>query len=128
MNRFMEFGLVWVGTNPIGMNPISGDLLLMQDTAKPSNHLIVSGAYLHADSFSLFLDSIMSLDTFAVDSVGIWYGFTNAADFSDTAHTLWVSPQALFTDASGNRYSKQFRESRLNGDTAPIRSGFSHGR
>jgi autotransporter-associated beta strand protein len=112
--------LLWHGGSIGAMGLDNGALLLMRDTVRPVNRLSVSGAYFDGDSFALYLDNVSLLDSASVDSVGIWYGFKDSADFSDTVHARRVSLAAIFSDTVRNRYVKRSHESALIGDSLPI--------
>jgi PKD repeat protein len=110
----------WVNQPANAMKAGNGDIVLMRDTTPPKNPLTISGAYLAIDSFALYLDAVSSLDTHAIDSVGIWYGFKRANDFTDAQHTRWFSLSTIIASSSGNRFALTLRESRLNGDTVRL--------
>jgi PKD repeat protein len=97
-----------------------GDLVFMRDTVRPINKLRISGAYLGVDSFAIYCDSILSLDSFAIDSIGIWYGFKDSINFSDAGHAKWLSLPAAIAGAAQGLYTIKSQASLLNGDTVRI--------
>ena len=97
-----------------------GDLVFMRDTVRPVNKLRISGAYLGVDTFAIYCDSILSLDSLAIDSVAIWYGFKDSIDFSDAGHTKWLSLPAAIAGVSHDRFTIKRQATILNGDTVRI--------
>jgi hypothetical protein len=68
----------------------NGCSALMRDTLPPSNNLVLASQFLPWDTVIFrLIDTKTALDTSLMDSVGLWWGETTLADFSDIAHTKW---------------------------------------
>jgi PKD repeat protein len=95
-------------------------LVFMKDTAHFGNGLVISGAYLGVDTAGINLDKISGLDTGAIDSVELWYGFRDSANFSDASYTRKFSAISVINAAFGNRFTYKVRDPRFNSDTVSI--------
>jgi len=79
----------------------NGCLVLMRDTASSDNQIIITGKYVKADSGSVQLSNLSSIDTSRVDSIGVWYGRdTSLIDFTKVP-TTWFSSRLLRGQPSG---------------------------
>ncbi|MBD3346717.1 MAG: PKD domain-containing protein [Chitinivibrionales bacterium] len=95
----------WIHGHPSGFRSINGDLVVMEDTTRPVNDLIMTGTYLGGDSIRLTLDSISSIDTQYVARIGIWYGLSQTGDFSDTSSTRWYDVSTIIAGTVADTWS-----------------------
>ncbi|MBD3320171.1 MAG: PKD domain-containing protein, partial [Chitinivibrionales bacterium] len=110
----------WQGDHPSGFQPINGYLVLMRDTTRPSNDLVITGSYLGGDSARLTLDSVSSIDTQTVSRIGVWYGITATADFGDTGAVIWLDAPAVAASMAADTYSTVFSDPLLGGEEKTV--------
>jgi len=94
--------------------------VLMRDTTRPANELLLSGTYLSGDSARITIDSAQTIDTTIADSVLVWYGLTNAPDFSSAASTQRLDASAVIAGSTAGRYRFVIRQSAFDGVTQPL--------
>jgi hypothetical protein len=95
----------------------NGTLVLMKDTVRPSNGIVISGKYLGVDTAAVYLDNVSLIDTGKADSVAVWYGIRDSSNFSDASSTKWFPVSALIGGAVANRFTYKIRDPRFNSDT-----------
>ena len=95
----------------------NGTLVFMKDTAHFGNGLVISGAYLGVDTAGIYLHKISSLDTGKIDSVVVWYGLRDSANFSDTAYSRRFTAVSVITGALGDSFTYKVRDPQFNTDT-----------
>jgi autotransporter-associated beta strand protein len=95
----------------------NGTLVFMKDTAHFGNGLVISGVYLGVDTAGIYLHKVSSLDTGRIDSVVVWYGLRDSANFSDTAYSRRFTALSVINGASGDSFTYKVRDPRFNTDT-----------
>jgi autotransporter-associated beta strand protein len=95
----------------------NGTLVLMKDTVRTSNGIVISGKYLGVDTAAVYLDNVSLIDTGKADSVAVWYGLRDSSNFSDASSTKWFPVSALIGGAVANRFTYKIRDPRFNSDT-----------
>ena len=92
----------------------NGDRVLMRDTVRPLNSLTVAGQYLGGDSVMLTIGNLASLDTLIADSVLIWHGTSDTANFTDAQFTLHLSARTI-RRAQTATYTTTIKDRRFKG-------------
>jgi PKD repeat protein len=115
-------GIFWNGTGVVdSLLSGNGFMVLMKDTSKPSNDLVVTGAYIPDTTLRVSLANVSSLDPVKLDKVGVWYSLTgDVPDFSDPLLTRWLTVDQVKQGSSNDKYDCDIGNSRFNGslDTA----------
>ncbi len=84
--------------------------VIVTDSFPPINNLLISGRHLGGDSVEVSIDSTSTIDTATAQLVGIWYGFSDSADFQDLLSTKWFQAGAV---KESNRFVAVVRNAQI---------------
>jgi hypothetical protein len=90
------------------------------DTNAPGNRLRISGRYLGGDSVEITLDSIAAIDTSKTPLVGIWYGFSDSANFQDALQTRWLNAGTVKREGTGGAFAIVVKNSLFSGTVRSV--------
>jgi PKD repeat protein len=110
--------IVWNDGQTSPFAAINGCLVLMRDTVKPANPVVLSGRYAPWDTVFFRFDSASKIDTAKADSVALWFGTgtDTVPDFSTQTNIRWWSARDVVKGVSGSAFSYIVKSDQFNSE------------
>jgi PKD repeat protein len=110
--------IVWNDHQTTPFAALNGCRVLMRDTLRPANPVVLSGRYAPWDTVFFKLDSVKKIDTAKADSVALWFGLgsDSVPNFSTRTNVVWWSARSVVQGASGSAFTYVLKNDQFNTD------------
>ncbi|MBN2038285.1 MAG: DUF2341 domain-containing protein [Chitinispirillaceae bacterium] len=110
--------IVWNDGRTSPFAALNGFLVLMRDTVKPVNNLVLAGRYAPRDTVFFTIDSTQTIDTAKADSMALWFGLgsDSTPNFTTRTNVTWWPAGAVLGGSSNGRFTHVVKSDQFNTD------------